>query len=443
MLLANYTPACVLVSEKGGGHYFHGNTGRYLQPPDGEANWNIIGLAREGLRLDLTTALRKVANHKKPVRFEKVKVKTNGGSQFINLTVMPVSEESGQGAPMLVVFEEIAAPEATESLEFSEPSTAADHRVSELERELRSNREYLQTTIEELETSNEELKSTNEELQSSNEELQSTNEEMETSKEELQSVNEELVTVNSEHEGKLDVISKANNDMANLLASTDVGTIFLSNDLRIQRYTPAAARVVNLIQSDIGRPLSDIATKIKDEYFTPMVAGVLDTLEPKEKEVQTDAGHWYSVRVRPYRTTENIIEGAVITFVDITEQKEAQEKLLTLSQAVEQSPNSVIITDTEGKIEFVNTYFTRQSGYADEEAVGREVNIINSGKMPASLFKTMWRTIKAGKNWEGDLQNQRKDGSLYWERVSIYPVKDKGGNLIHFVGIQTRIAEQE
>ena len=443
MLLANYTPACVLVSEKGDGHYFHGNTGRYLQPPDGEANWNIIGLAREGLRLDLTTALRKVANHKKPVRFEKVKVKTNGESQFINLTVMPVSEESGQGAPMLVVFEEIATPEATDSLEFSEPSAAADHRVTELERELRSNREYLQTTIEELETSNEELKSTNEELQSSNEELQSTNEELETSKEELQSVNEELVTVNSEHEGKLDEISKANNDMANLLASTDVGTVFLSNDLRIQRYTPAAARVINLIHSDIGRPLSDIATKIKDEKFTPMVERVLDTLEPKDKEVQTDEGHWYSVRMRPYRTTENIIEGAVITFVDISEQKEAQGQLLTLSQAVEQSPNSVVITDTEGKIEFVNTFFTQQSGYTAEEAVGREVNIINSGKTPASLFKTMWRTIKAGKNWEGELQNQRKDGSLYWERVSIYPVKDKQGNLIHFVGIQTRIVEHE
>ena len=442
MLLDEYAPACVLVSEKGEGLYFHGNTGRYLKPPEGEANWNILGLARDGLQLDLSTALRKVATGKKPLRFEKVKVKTNGDTQLINLVVKPVSEPSLHGVAMIVMFEDIAATDAQAPDHQSVPSGASDQRAVELEHELRSTREYLQTTIEELETSNEELKSANEELQSSNEELQSTNEELETSKEELQSVNEELATVNVEHEVKLDELSKANNDMANLLASTDVGTIFLDNQLCIQRFTPAVKRLVNLIQSDVGRPLSDITINLVEENLVADATEVLDTLTPSETEVRTKQGHWYSARIRPYRTTDNIIDGAVITFIDITEQKEVHHKLLTLSQAVEQSPNSVIITDTEGKIEYVNPYFVRQSGFSAAEAVGKKVNIIKSGETPAAVFKDMWQTIKRGRAWAGEIRNRRKDGTLYADRVSIYPVVEDEGKVMHFVGIQTELSDE-
>ena len=438
MLLDAYAPTCVLVSENGEGLYFRGDTGKYLKPPSGEASWNILGLAREGLRLDLSSALRKVAKRRKPVRYEKISVQMNGDTQLINLTVKPVAEFAGQGAAMLVVFEDIAPDEEAESEVFpSQPAVAATSRVADLERELRSNREYLQTTIEELETSNEELKSANEELQSANEELQSTNEELETSKEELQSVNEELVTVNAEHEVKLEELSKANNDMSNLLASTEVGTIFLDNDLRIQRFTPAATRLVKLILSDVGRPLSDIATHISDDNLVGDVAQVLDDLQPREKEVQIQEGRWFLLRMRPYRTTENVIEGAVITFIDITDQKRVQEQLLALSHAVQHSPISVVITDADGNIEFVNPHFVTMTGYSAQETLGKGMNILRSEATPATVFAEMWRTIKSGAPWTGSLSNRRKDGTLYTDRVSVYPVMDQHGQVTHYVGIQT------
>ncbi len=443
MLLDDYAPACVLVSEKGEGLYFQGDTGRYLKPPKGVASWNILGLAREGLRLDLSTALRKVATHKKSIRFENVKVKTNGDTQLINLTVKPASEQPGQGAAMLVVFEDIEpAAEAESGMLPSELSVAADRRVLDLERELRSNREYLQTTIEELETSNEELKSTNEELQSSNEELQSTNEELETSKEELQSVNEELVTVNSEHEVKLDELSKTYNDMANLLASTEIGTIFLDNKLRVQRFTPAATRLVKLIPSDVGRPLSDIATHITDDNLVAEVEQVLDDLSPREREVQTRKGQWYLVRMRPYRTTENIIDGAVITFSDISDQKRVQQQLQSLTQVMEQTPNSVIMTDTQGHIEFINPHFVDKSGFSVSEAVGRDLSsIINPGNLPKILLQEMWQTLRQGNTWSGNLKSQRKDGTLYTDRVIIYPMLDQLGQIAHYIAIQTEFPD--
>ncbi len=440
MLLDDYAPASVLVSEKGEGLYFHGNTGRYLKPPTGEASLNILGLAREGLQLDLSTALRKVATHKKPIRFENVKFKSNGDTQVINLVVKPLTEPSVQGVAMLVVFEDVAVSDSADQQNIAVPSGASDQRVVELEHELRSTGEYLQTTIEELETSNEELKSTNEELQSANEELQSTNEELETSKEELQSVNEELTTVNAEHEVKLDELSKASNDMSNLLSSTDVGTIFLDNQLRIQRFTPAVTRLVNLIASDVGRPLGDITINLVGQDLTADATEVLDTLTPSETEVQTREGHWYSARMRPYRTTDNIIDGVVITFIDITEQKRVHAELDTMSQAIVQSPNAVIITNTDGTIEYVNPYFVKRTGYSSAEAVGSQANFLRSGETPMAVLENMWQTIERGDVWTGVVQNRRKEGTVYPNRVSIYPVTDSQGNIAHYVAIQSAAA---
>jgi two-component system CheB/CheR fusion protein len=229
--------------------------------------------------------------------------------------------------------------------------------------------------------------------------------------------------------------------MANLLASTDVGTIFLDNQLCVQRFTPAVTRLVNLIQTDVGRPLSDITINLADQNLVADTTTVLDTLTPTETEVRTPEGHWFSARIRPYRTLDNIIEGAVITFIDITEQKRVHQQLQTLSQAVEQSPNSVIITDTRGTIEYVNPYFVRQTGYTAQEAVGRKVNIIKSAETPAAVFKDMWQTIKRGSIWLGEVRNRRKDGAVYSERVSIYPVLDHGGKLTHYVSIQSEIKD--
>jgi PAS domain S-box-containing protein len=266
-----------------------------------------------------------------------------------------------------VIFEDVKSksktnnPEA-ETVIIEEASSNKDRKIANLERELRAKEEYLQTTVEELETANEELKSTNEELQSMNEELQSTNEELETSKEELQSVNEELVTVNTELQQKIDQLSRLNNDMNNLLASTGIGTVFVDMQKCILRFTPAITRVINLIQTDVGRPLSHIASNLVNyENLEQDTQEVLDSLVTRESEVQTKNGLWFLMRILPYRTAENVIEGVVITFVEITKQKMLQdscsEKEQIFKSVVENSDSLIWSIDANYKLIIGNSAF--------------------------------------------------------------------------------------
>jgi two-component system CheB/CheR fusion protein len=337
-LLQHHSPCGALVAEDGDILYLHGRTGLYLEPAPGESGMNILKMAREGLRRDLSTALHTAAAHDAPASHAGVRVKTNGEYATINLTVRPVATGSDTPALtrlFLVVFEPSQAPDVGDAATLAPPVDATpsdpsetDARVAELQRELRSREEYLQAANEELETSNEELRSSNEEMQSVNEELQSTNEELETSKEELQSVNEELATVNAELQNKVADLSRVNNDMNNLLAGTGIGTIFVDEHLHIQRFTPAVTQIINLIQSDVGRPVGHIVSNLAGyDRLVGDVQAVLDSLIPRDVEVQTRAGAWYLLRIRPYRTLENVIEGAVITFTDITALKRAEAAL--------------------------------------------------------------------------------------------------------------------
>lgn len=329
-LLRQVDLAGALVNTQGDILYLHGRTGRYLEPAPGEASMNIMNMAREGLKRELTTALHKAVALKEKVAHPNLRVKTNGDFTTVNLTIQPLEPAHGIEASnglLLVVFEE--APEAEKNksgkvaVEGAEHVCNNDHdadaRIELLKKELRAKEEYLQASNEELETTNEELKSSNEEMQSVNEELQSTNEELETSKEELQSVNEELATVNAELQQKVHDLSQANNDMNNLLAGTGIGTIFVDHKLCIMRFTPTATRIINLIQSDVGRPVGHIVSNL--EGYDRLVADaqtVLNTLIPIEIEVKTLKDEWYTMRILPYRTIDNIIEGVVITFVIIS-----------------------------------------------------------------------------------------------------------------------------
>ena len=336
-LLEQYAPAAVLVDERGEVLYVHGHTGKFLEPAPGEAGMNIVNMAREGLRRPLASALHKAVVQKEAAREPDLQVKTNGDFTTIHLAVKPlaVGSASATAKLFLVVFEdappaeqappvEDAAAEAAKGV--SLPATEQDARIAALRHELRAKEEHLQSTNEELETTNEELKSSNEEMQSVNEELRSTNEELETAKEELQSVNEELATVNAELQQKVADLSRANNDMNNLLAGTGIGTIFVDHQLRILRFTPAVTQVINLILTDIGRPVSHIVSNLVGyDRLVEDVRTVLNDLIPKEVEVQTKAGTRYALRIRPYRTLENVIEGAVITFVDTTQRKQPGE----------------------------------------------------------------------------------------------------------------------
>lgn len=327
-----------LVNDRGDILYLHGRTGLYLEPAPGETGIsNILKMAREGLRRELTTALYKSAAKNIVVKTPGIRVKTNGHFALVNMTICPVADDSASAAKTslyLVILEEAQAEDCKEGLQNSGKKKVKVHSseknadIAALKQELRSKEEYLESAREELETSNEELKSSNEEMQSVNEELQSSNEELETSKEEMQSLNEELTTVNAELQNKVTDLTRSNNDMNNLLAGTGIGTVFVDHRLCILRFTPGAAAITNLILSDVGRPVGHIVSNLVG--YNNMVAdvqGVLDTLIPKEVDVQTVDDKWYSMRIQPYRTLDNVIEGAVITFFNITEMKHSRDVL--------------------------------------------------------------------------------------------------------------------
>ncbi len=334
-LLSHYAQAGALINSRGEILHIYGRTGRYLEPAAGDAGLNILTMAREGLRPALTSALYRVASRKEPVFHPGLRVKTNGDYTTVNLSLRPVISEGPEPRTdlFLVVLEEAPLPAeaaAAHPVDAAppQPSSHEVRRVAELEQELRTKEEYLQSTLEEMETSTEELKSSNEEMQSVNEELQSTNEELETSKEELQSVNEELATVNAELQNKVSDLSRANNDMNNLLAGTGVATLFVDHQLRIVRFTPSATELINLITGDIGRPVSHIVSNLVSyDKLVEDVQTVLRDLTPREVEVETRTHRWFLMRIRPYRTLDNVIEGAVITFTDITDRRVAQSRL--------------------------------------------------------------------------------------------------------------------
>ena len=319
IVLEEYAPPAILIDQRYDVLYLQGNTGKFLSMPRGEPSYNLFNLVHEDLRPKLLSVLHQAASEKKTIRSESIPYRQpEGKAGCLNLTVRPLVGPATANL-FLMVFEEQPPPVTTKKGKGkAQVEPEEESRVAILEHELQATKEYLQATVEELEASNEELKSTNEELQSTNEELQSTNEELETAKEELQSTNEELVTVNSELNNKIDELIEVNDDINNLLASTEIGTLFLDRDLRIKRFTPAATNLFNLISQDIGRSVKDITANMEYQDFWHDAEEVLHSLQVKELEVKNPAGEVYAVRILPYRTRENVIDGVVITFISIS-----------------------------------------------------------------------------------------------------------------------------
>lgn len=327
MLLQHFSPPAVLVNDKGDILYISGRTGKYLEPAAGKANWNIFAMAREGLRFELGSAFQKALRQKEAITVRGLKVGDGRGTQAVDLTVQSITEPEALRGMVMIVFTDVATPLETKAPGHSRTSPAGSARAFELEQELRQLREELQTTREEMQSSQEELKSTNEELQSTNEELQSTNEELTTSREEMQSLNEELQTVNAEQQAKMDELARTNNDMRNLLNSTEIVTVFLDNDLHVRRFTSGANKLFKLIPGDVGRPLSDIASDLLYPGMTAEAREVLRTLVFSEKQIAATDGRWFTVRIMPYRTMEDVIGGVVITFAEITTAKKLEAEL--------------------------------------------------------------------------------------------------------------------
>jgi chemotaxis methyl-accepting protein methylase len=327
LLLQRFSPAAVLTNDKGDILYISGRTGKYLEPAAGKANWNIFAMAREGLRYELNNAWQKALRQKTAVSLKGVKVGTNGGVQALDITVQPISEPAALQGMVMIVFTDVATPVETKAAGKTPRASAHGGSLATLTGELQQAREEVHTCREEMQTSQEELKSTNEELQSTNEELQSTNEELTTSKEEMQSLNEELQTVNQELQAKVDELSRANNDMKNLLNSTDIATLFLDDALNVRRFTTQTASIIKLIAGDAGRPITDITTELDYPELVADAREVLRTLVFAEKQIATRDGRWFLVRIMPYRTLENRIDGVVITFSNITEAKTLEAQL--------------------------------------------------------------------------------------------------------------------
>lgn len=325
LLLERFAPASVITNERGDISFIHGRTGHYLEPAAGRPSHNVVAMAREGLRPALASALRRAAAQKGVVVQTCVRVKTNGSFTAVDVTVSRIAEPESIRGLFLVTFQPSAAPAARPAgRKSSSAAGGSPGRVAELEQELLFTRESLQSTVEELQRTNEALTSSNEELQSTNEELQSTNEELETSKEELQSLNEELQTVNAQLQSKVEAYAQASDDMQNLLNSTAISTVFLDDHLNIRRFTEEARAVFNLIPGDVGRPIANLTANLDYDRLVPDAREVLRTLAPRETEVPTRDGGWRLVRILPYRTTENVIDGLVITLMDITRTKRAE-----------------------------------------------------------------------------------------------------------------------
>lgn len=354
-LLKEYAPAAVLVDRAGEALFFHGATSDYLEMPKGTATHEVVALAREGLRTTLRATLQKAARDKTVVEARRIALRGSGARREVRLKVWPVDEAEGT---FLVCFDDEKETGPASKVEAGEEAL-----VQQLEYELKATREDLQTTIEEVETANEELKAANEEVMSMNEELQSTNEELETSKEELQSLNEELSTVNNQLLDKVHELEAANNDLANLLSSTDIATIFLDADLRVRRYTPSATRLFALIEADHGRFVADVAQRFKNGVLTDLCLRVLRDLEPFQEEVRGNDGHAFLLRILPYRTADNRIDGVVLTFSDITEIKSAyaeaetrERQLRIISDAL---PVLIAHIDPQHRFRFLNGAYER------------------------------------------------------------------------------------
>jgi chemotaxis methyl-accepting protein methylase len=320
LLLQNSSPAAVLVNDKGDIVYINGRTGKYLEPATGKVNWNIFAMAREGLRYELNILFQKALRKKSPVTSKNVAVRTDGEIQAVDITIQTITEPEALRGSVMIVLRDVEAPPKAKVWDKDRRPSSADTVLAQMEQELQQAHKELRIARDEMQIFQEEARSANEEMQSMNEELQSTNEEM-------QSINEEMQTLNHELNSKLGDLSRANNDMKNLLDSTELTTLFLDNALNVRLFTSGSNKVFKLIPSDVGRPITDIASDLFYSGLADDARQVLRTLLTHEKEVITRDGRWFLMRIMLYRTLENMIEGVVITFVDVTVSKTLEAKL--------------------------------------------------------------------------------------------------------------------
>jgi two-component system CheB/CheR fusion protein len=427
-VLEQYAPPSVVVNRDSKIVHMSDNVGRFLRYAGGEPSSNVIAVVVPELRLDLRTALFQAMQTGNSVEARRVKLAREGKPSYVNMTVRPFHDAAADADFMLVLFDEVQ--EAMTEIEAEPPGIAIDSVMMQLERELQLSKVQLQTTIEQYETSTEELKASNEELQAINEELRSATEELETSKEELQSVNEELITVNAELQGKIEETGKANDDLQNLITSSDIATIFVDRAMCIKRYTPSATRVFNLIGADVGRSLFDITHRLSYPELADDVSATFQSLRLIEREVATMDGRWFLVRLLPYRTADDRIDGAVLSLIEITARREAEasvrageERLRLAAQTTKDF--AIIVQDPQGRIVSWNAGAVRVFGYSEDEAVGQGLDLIFSAEDVRDELPSQQRELA------------RRDGRVDDERWYLA----KGGRKVFCSGVLTPLSD--
>ncbi|MEM5386229.1 CheR family methyltransferase [Paraburkholderia phymatum] len=417
-LVEQYAPPSVLVSRDSEIVHLSDRAGRFLQYSGGEPSHNIVAVVRPELRLELRTAIYQALHTNRSVEARRVRIERDGRSYFVNMTARPVHDAEANADFVLVLFDEVE--DSMGGAETSSADAQKDPIITQLERELQRTKEQLQSTIEQSETSTEELKASNEELQAINEELRSATEELETSKEELQSINEELTTVNAELKSKVEETGKINDDLQNLIAANDIGTIFVDRNICIKRYTPRATDVFSIIPSDIGRSLLDITHRLEYDKLADDAAEAFDSLRLIERELKSNDGRWYLARFVPYRTTEDRIDGAVLSFIDITGRRQAEDRLREgerrMRIVADGTKDYAIITfDDDGIITSWNAGAERIFGYTEAEMIGQSADVLSTEEDRAgNVAQREFEEARLHGRTNEERWHTRKDGSRFF-----------------------------
>lgn len=431
----DYLPASAIIDSDYKLIHVFSDITKFLKVPQGKIDLNVLNMAHADISIALSTAIHKAVKEKKEIVYKDLTIRQEDENLSLNLIVRPIDEVSGAPSAAMVIFEEIPTKEPiTEAFEEYDRDTKVSQRMEDLEQELKYTKESLQASIEELETSNEELQATNEELIASNEELQSTNEE-------LQSVNEELYTVNSEYQSKIEELTELNNDINNWFSITEIGTIFLDLNLRIRKYSTGIEKIINLIENDIGRPVNHISYNFDYPEFFDDIEIVLKDLKPIEKEVKSkDEKKWFLAKILPYRTIENAVKGVALTFIDISELKQAEKSVERerdlLIRVLENSPVGKTIVDKNGDITFVNKRAEVLLGVSREEAAKRKYNSpewnseTDEGDKMQDDNKPYAKIMTSHKPIYNHLENiERPDGSRITLHINGAPIFDENGEV--------------
>lgn len=424
-LLEHLAPPSILVDSEYEVVHISASAGRFLQYGGGEPSRNLLRAVNPSLRIELRAALYQAGQSKAPADVPPVPVELHGEQAMVSMRVTPVNEI---GTDMYLVVIQTQSPDGDAA---NSPAIRAesDPVARQLDRELERLKAHLRDTVEQYEASTEELKASNEELQAMNEELRSATEELETSREELQSINEELTTVNHELKSKVDELGHANSDMHNLMDATAIATVFLDRELRIIRYTPSAVQLFNLIPTDVGRPLTDLTTQLHYPEMGADAQRVLDRLVPIEREVGQADGSWHLARLLPYRTIEDRIAGVVLSFVNITERKQAEEVRLWLSAVVTASNDAIISFSLDNAILSWNGGAERMFGYTAEEAIGQPLSMLHGpDTKEQDLLVSRLLVSRPVENYE--TVRRRKDGDEIHVSVTVSAIRDEAGETI-------------